>query len=149
MRTRMSGRVGGEDGQPSPLSQFHCSGCGQESGNQFQENPDGLIRDGERYLCTGLGCWVAVRASGFLGDQSSGGNATRQNCGRRAENSKPISALLPRTGPRNTTLHSCSSLVVLLRNVNRLPLVTRACSKTSAPCALMANVSASSSNGLP
>src|SRR5271166_6111905 len=37
------------------------------------------------------------RASGCFEDQSSGGNATRQNVGRGSENSSPISALPPRT----------------------------------------------------
>src|SRR5215470_14098715 len=55
----------------------------------------------------------AVRASGFLGDQSSGGKATRQNVGRGVENSRPISARPLRTGPRNATWHSCSSSVLL------------------------------------
>src|SRR5215471_20751494 len=87
---------------------------------------------------------ATVRDSGLLGDQSSGGNATRQNCGRGAENSRPISALLPRTGPRNTTLHSCSSEVRVCRRWILAPLVTRACNRTSAPCALIASVSVSS-----
>jgi hypothetical protein len=57
--------------------------------------------------------WVALRASGDLGFQSSGGNATRQKAGRGEENSKPISDLPSRTGPRKTTWHSCSSSVRL------------------------------------
>jgi len=44
-----------------------------------------------------------VRASGCLGVQSSGGNATRQKLGRASENSNPTSALPERTGPRNAT----------------------------------------------
>src|SRR3989442_829017 len=56
-----------------------------------------------------------VRASGLLGVQSSGGKATRQKVGRGAVNSRPISALPPRTGPRNATWHSCSSSVLLCR----------------------------------
>jgi len=67
-----------------------------------------------------------VRDSGPLGDQSSGGKATRQNWGRGAENSRPISALLPRTGPRKTTEHSCSSVVRLCCRLTTLPLVKRA-----------------------
>src|SRR5258707_15683157 len=90
-----------------------------------------------------------VRASGCLGDQSSGGNATRQKLGRASENSNPTSALPERTGPRNATWHSCSSLVRLCCNCTLLPLVTRACIITSAPCALIASVAVSSSNFLP
>src|SRR5690349_4959188 len=77
------------------------------------------------YLLAGRGREIG-RDSGPLGDQSSGGKATRQNCGRGAENSRPISALLPRTGPRNTTEHSCSSVVRLCCRLTRLPLVKRA-----------------------
>ena len=57
----------------------------------------------------GTNCYFSVRdteigrASGCFDDQSSGGNATRQNVGRGSENSRPISALPARTGPRNTT----------------------------------------------
>src|SRR5260370_37478868 len=90
-----------------------------------------------------------VRASGCFGDQSSGGNATRQKLGRASENSSPTSALPARTGPRNATWHSCSSLVRLCCNCTLLPLVTRACIITSAPCALIASVAVSSSNFLP
>src|SRR5215813_6567220 len=67
-----------------------------------------------------------VRASGFFGDQSSGGKATRQKLGRGAANSSPTSALPLRTGPRNTTWHSCSSCVHLCCRRTVLPLVTRA-----------------------
>src|SRR5262249_52796015 len=74
-----------------------------------------------------------VRASGFLGDQSSGGKATRQKVGLGAENSKPISALPLRTGPRKTTWHSCSSSVHLCCKRTVLPLMTRAASSTNAP----------------
>ena len=42
-----------------------------------------------------------------------GGNATRQNVGCGVVNSRPISALPERTGPRNATWHSCSSCVFL------------------------------------
>jgi hypothetical protein len=35
--------------------------------------------DVKGYFCTDFGCCVAVRASGFFGDQSSGGKAMRQN----------------------------------------------------------------------
>jgi hypothetical protein len=90
-----------------------------------------------------------VRASGDLGDQSSGGNATRQKAGRGEENSRPTSPLPPRTGPRNATWHSCSSSVRLCFISTLQPLVTRAVSKIRAPCALMARVSVSSSNLCP
>src|SRR5438094_9407290 len=99
------------------------------------------------YLVTERG-WPAVRASGFLGDQSSGGKATRQNCGRRAENSRPISALLPRTGPKKTTWHSCSSLVGWFGRVKRLRLLGGAGNKTSGRDALLATVSAPAANAL-
>src|SRR5437879_5123121 len=58
-------------------------------------------------------CVEIARASGFFGVQSSGGKDTRQNVGHGFENSNPISALPPRTGPRNATWHSCSSSVLL------------------------------------
>src|SRR5262245_16052673 len=48
-------------------------------------------------------CRETVRASGCFGVQSSGGKATRQNVGCGEENSRPISALPERTGPRKTT----------------------------------------------
>src|SRR5258708_17893650 len=38
---------------------------------------------------------------------------SRQKLGRASENSNPTSALPERTGPRNATWHSCSSLVRL------------------------------------
>src|SRR5450432_1071355 len=91
----------------------------------------------------------AVRASGCLGVQSSGGNATRQKAGRGSENSRPISALPSRTGPRNTTWHSCSSSVMLCFILRLLPLVMRFLRATRAPWALMARVSVFSSKGLP
>src|ERR1700719_1602439 len=65
-----------------------------------------------------------VRASGCFGVQSSGGNATRQKLGRASENSSPTSAFPARTGPRNATWHSCSSLVRLCCSCTLLPLVS-------------------------
>src|SRR5215472_7392855 len=61
----------------------------------------------------GMAVEITLRASGCLGLQSSGGKVTRQKLGRGMENSKPTSALPERTGPRNTTEHSCSSSVPL------------------------------------
>lgn len=46
---------------------------------------------------------VIGRASGCFRDQSSGGKATRQNVGLGLENSRPISDLPARTGPRKAT----------------------------------------------
>src|SRR5258708_29712665 len=74
-----------------------------------------------------------VRASGFFGVQSSGGNATRQNVGRGAVNSRPISALPLRTGPRNATSHSCSSSVLLCSMSTAPPPTTRTASNHTAP----------------
>jgi len=91
----------------------------------------------------------AVRASGCRGVQSSGGNATRQNVGCGVVNSRPISALPERTGPRNATWHSCSSCVFLCCRRILEPLISLAANKTSAPCALIASVSVSSSILLP
>src|SRR5690349_2049664 len=105
--------------------------------------PAGRIckRDSEEmtYLCERS--LVGVRASGLFDDQSSGGKATRQKFGLGAENSTPISALPLRTGPRNATWHSCSSSVLLCLMLITAPLITRALSKTRAPCALIARVS--------
>src|SRR5712692_1975689 len=67
----------------------------------------------ESYLTVRL--LETLRASGLFGVQSSGGKATRQKVGRGAENSRPISALPLRTGPRNATWHSCSSSVLPCR----------------------------------
>src|SRR5438105_15174956 len=64
----------------------------------------------------------SARASGLFGVQSSGGKATRQKVGCGAVNSRPISALPPRTGPRNATWHSCSSSVLLFFMCPTLPL---------------------------
>jgi hypothetical protein len=91
----------------------------------------------------------AVRASGCFGVQSSGGKATRQNVGCGEVNSRPISALPERTGPRNTTWHSCSSCVRLCCSMTLLPLVKRDVSNTKAPWALIASVSVSSSIDFP
>ena len=87
-----------------------------------QQEHGGISGESIAYLssCPGEG----ERASGCLDVQSSGGNATRQNVGRGSENSKPISALPARTGPRNTTWHSCSSWVRLCCMKTLLPLVS-------------------------
>src|SRR4249920_2391215 len=98
------------------------------------------------YLLIGVGILLA---SGCFGDQSSGGNVTRQNVGDGAENSNPISALPDRTGPRNATWHSSSFLVALWCISTLAPLVSRVCKRISAPCALIASVAVSSSNALP
>ena len=90
-----------------------------------------------------------VRASGCFGDQSSGGNATRQNVGQAIVNSNPTSDFPLRTGPKNTTWHSCSCSVALCLMNTRQPLVTRTCRGISAPWALMASVEVSSSNVWP
>src|SRR5215472_1637879 len=124
----------------------HCNGAQLFYKMGFAYRSLSIFRD---FYFFGYALGITVRASGCLGDQSSGGNVTRQNVGRASENSRPISPCPARTGPRNTTRHSCSSCVCLCCISTLLPFVSRACSSTSAPCALIASVDASSSNFLP
>src|SRR5271155_1622312 len=98
----------------------------------LREGKKPALNEGGSSYFTGLVA-ESGRASGCLEDQSSGGNAPRQNEGRASENSRPISDLPARTGPRKTTWHSCSSCVRLFCSITLLPLVTRAFVSTSAP----------------
>src|SRR5580693_3030830 len=116
------------------------------AGCVFRDAFDSRLEGKARYLLTGVGI---LRASGCFGDQSSGGNVTRQKVGDGAENSNPISALPERTGPRNATWHSSSSLVALWCISTFDPLVSRVCKRTRAPCALIASVAVCSSHALP
>jgi hypothetical protein len=71
----------GRTGNRPPYADFPLIGNSVNSGSFWRRRIEVDDLRMANYFCTGFGCGccVAVRASGFFGDQSSGGNATRQN----------------------------------------------------------------------